>query len=103
MMTYSEFETRLFLALVDASDATERGQCEAFEVAKTVWSQAPDQWVRDAVMIYEQKGYTGLISRPVEGGISLTVSGNGRSAADNLRAQIAEATKIRNKIGFHLD
>ncbi len=100
MMTYSEFEVRLLLALVDAADATERGQCNALQVAKTVLPQVQDQWVRDAVRNYEQKGCLGLISRSVEGGINLTISGEARKAAESLRAQMTEAAQPRPKIGF---
>ena len=64
MMTYSNFEIRLLMALVDSADASERGQCEAFEVAETVLPQVKDQWVTDAVRYYEQRGYIGPISRP---------------------------------------
>lgn len=103
MMTYSEFETRLFLALVDASGATNHEQCSAFEVANTVLPQAPDQWVRNAVKVYENNGWLNNISRPVEHGIYLTISGNGRRAVDNLRAQIAGGDQPQRKIGFNLD
>ena len=49
MMTYSDFEIRLLMALVDSADASERGQCEAFDVAESVLPQVKDQWVSDAV------------------------------------------------------
>ena len=100
MMTYSNFEIRLLMALVDSADASERGQCEAFEVAETVLPQVKDQWVSDAVRSYEQGGYIGLISRPLERRIVLTISGEGRKAAESLKAQIAVAQQPRPKIGF---
>jgi hypothetical protein len=100
MMTYSDFEIRLLMALVDSADASERGQCEAFDVAETVLPQANDQWVSDAVRSYEQRGYIGPISRPLERRIVLMISGEGRKAAENLKAQIAAAQQPRTKIGF---
>jgi hypothetical protein len=100
MMTYSNFEIRLLMALVDSADASERGQCEAFEVAETVLPQVKDQWVSDAVRSYEQGGYIVLISRPLERRIVLTISGEGRKAAESLKAQIAVAQQPRPKIGF---
>ena len=48
-MTYSDFEILLLMALFDSADASERGQCEAFDVAETVLPQVKDQWVSDAV------------------------------------------------------
>jgi hypothetical protein len=100
MMTYSDFEIRLLMALVDSADASERGQCEAFDVAETVLPQVKDQWVSDAVRSYKQRGYIGLISRPLERRIVLTISGEGRKAAESLKAQIAVAQQPRPKIGF---
>ena len=100
MMTYRDFEIRLLMALVDSADASERGQCEAFDVAETVLPRVKDQWVSDAVRSYEQRGYIGLISRPLEGRIVLTISGEGRKAAESLKAQIAVAQQPRPKIGF---
>ena len=92
MMTYSEFDVRLLLALVDAADATEGGQCEAFQVAETVLPQVKDQWVRDAVRGYEQHGYLGpAVSRPLDRRIILTISGEARKAAESLRARQAAA------------
>jgi hypothetical protein len=38
-MTYRDFEILLLLALVDAADASDRGQCEAFQVAETVFAR----------------------------------------------------------------
>jgi hypothetical protein len=101
-MTYSEFEIRLLLALVDAADATERGQCEAFQVAQTVLPQVKEQWVRDAVRSYEQKGYLGpTMSRQLGGGkIILTISGEARKITENLKAQTAAAQQPKPKIGF---
>jgi hypothetical protein len=85
-MTYSNFEVLLLLALVDAADASERGQCEALSVAQTVLPQAKPQWVSDAVQGYEKKrGYLGPVSR---------------KAAESLKAQIAAAQQPRPKIGF---
>ena len=100
MMTYSDFERRLLMALVDAADASERGQCEALDVAETVLPQVKDQWVSDAVRSYEQRGYIGPISRPLDGRIFLMISGEGRKAAESLKAQIAAAQQPRPKIGF---
>jgi hypothetical protein len=100
MMTYSDFEIRLLMALVDSADASERGQCEAFDVAETVLPQVKDQWVSGAVRSYEQRGYIGLISRPLERRIVLTISGEGRKAAESLKAQIAVAQQPRPNIGF---
>jgi hypothetical protein len=100
MMTYSDFEIRLLMAIVDSADASERGQCEAFDVAETVLPQVKDQWVSDAVRSYEQRGYIGLISRPLERRIVLTISGEGRKAAESLKAQIAVPQQPRPKIGF---
>ena len=101
MMTYSEFEIRLLLALVDAADATDHGQCEAFEVAQTVLPQAKEQWVRNAVQSYEQQHYLGpAISRPLDGRIILTISGDARKATESLKAQIVAAQQPKRKIGF---
>jgi hypothetical protein len=100
-LTYSEFEVRLLLALVDAADATDRGQCEAFQVAQTILPQVKDQWVRDAAQSYEQKGYLGpAISRPLDGRIILTISGEARKAAEALNAQVVAAQQPKPKIGF---
>jgi DNA-binding MarR family transcriptional regulator len=100
-MSYSDFEIRLLIALVDSADASERGQCEAFDVAETVLPQVNDQWVSDAVRSYEQRGYIGLISRPLERRlVFLTISSESRKAAESLKAQIAVAQQPRPKIGF---
>jgi hypothetical protein len=86
-MTYSEFEERLLVALVDAADATERGQVGAHGVAETVLPGAREQWVQDAVRAYEVHGYLGPVSRGLDGSINLMISGDGRRAADRLRGQ----------------
>jgi hypothetical protein len=97
-MTYGEFENRLFVALVDATDAKQRGQCEALQVAETVLPGASEQWVRDAVQVYDQRGYLGpAISRGLDGTIRLMISGEGRKAAERLRAQIAGTEHVRPK------
>jgi hypothetical protein len=83
-----------------AADASERGQCEASGVAKTVLPQVKDQWVTDAVQSYEQRGYIGMISRPLDGRIVLTISGEGRKSAESLKAQTAAAQQPRPKFGF---
>jgi hypothetical protein len=98
---YTEFELRFLLALVDAADAAERGQCEAFQVARAVLPQVKEQWVRDAVRSYEQQGYLGpAISRPLDGRIILTISGKARKATESLRAEIAATQQPKPKIGF---
>jgi hypothetical protein len=85
-----EFEIRFLLALVDAADAAERGQCEAFEVTQAVLPQVKEQWVRDAVRSYQQQGYLGPVgSRPLDGRIILTISAEARKATESLKAQIA--------------
>jgi hypothetical protein len=56
--------------------------------------------VSDAVENYEKRGYIGLISRPIQGPIILTISGEGRKAAESLKAQIAAAQQPKPKIGF---
>ena len=89
-MTYSDFEKRLFIALVDTADATQRGQCEALHVAETLLPGVKGQWVGDAVRGYEQLGYLGpAISRGLNGTTGLMISGEGRKAAESLRAEIA--------------
>jgi hypothetical protein len=98
---YTEFELRFLLALVDAADAAERGQCEAFQVARAVLPQVKEQWVRDAGRSYEQQGYLGpAISRPLDGRIILTISGKARKATESLRAEIAATQQPKPKIGF---
>jgi hypothetical protein len=99
-MDYREFEIRLLVALVDAADVTERGQCEAFRVAQAVLPQVKEQWVRDAVDSYEKQGYLGLVSRPLDGQIILMISGEARKATESLKAQIAAAQQPKRKIGF---
>jgi hypothetical protein len=97
-MTYSEFENRLLIGLVDATGATQRGQCEARQVAETVLPGAREQWVGDAVQVYDQQGYLGpAISRGLDGTIRLMISGEGRKAAERLRAQIAGTEQLRPK------
>ncbi len=54
-MTYSEFEIRLLLALVEGAEASDRGQCNATLVAETVLPHAEEQWVSDAVQVYERR------------------------------------------------
>jgi hypothetical protein len=102
MMTYHEFETRFLPVLVDAADSTERGRCEAFSLARTFWPQVKEQWVRDAVRSYEQRGYLGPhITRsisPVE--LIVTISGEGRKAAESLKALMVAAQQPKLKIGF---
>ena len=100
MITYREFEMRLLLALVDAADATERGQCEAFQVAQTVVPQVKEQWVRDAVQSYERQGYLGPVSRPLDGRIIVMISGEARKATESLKEQIAAAQQPKPKVGF---
>jgi len=43
-----------------------RPNAGSFDVAETVLPQVKDQWVNDAVRSYEQRGYIGPISRPLE-------------------------------------
>lgn len=86
MTTYSEFEIRLLPALVEAAEPSGRGQCEALEVAETVSPGVKEQWMRDAVGSYEQEGYLGVVSRPLDGTIGLTVSGKGGKEAERRKA-----------------
>jgi hypothetical protein len=79
---------------------TEGGRCGASEVAETALPQVKAEWVSDAVRGYEQQKYVGPVIRPLEGGIILMISGEGREAADSLRAHIAAAQQPRSKIGF---
>jgi hypothetical protein len=90
----------LLLALVDAADSTERGSCEAGSVAETVLSDVSEKWVSDAVRTFEERKYLGLVVRPQAGGIVLMISGDGRKAADSLRAQMATAQQPQPKIGY---
>jgi hypothetical protein len=86
-MTYNEFEHRLLPALAEAADQSPRGQCEARQVAETVLPGVKEHWVADAVRNYEQQGYLGpAIGRYMDGTIVLSISGNGRKAADKQRA-----------------
>ena len=87
-MTYAEFEPRLLVALVDAADLDSRGRCEAFAVAETILPRVAEKWVRDAVGSLQQQGCLGNVIRPLgESSISLDISGEGRKAAERLRAQ----------------
>jgi hypothetical protein len=100
MMTYSEFENWFLVALVDAADSTERGQCEAGPVAETVLPEVSEKWVSDAVRTFEERQYLGAVVRPQAGRILLMISGEGRKAADSLKAHIAAAQRPPPKIGF---
>jgi hypothetical protein len=108
-MTYGEFEIRFLLALVDAADAAELGQCEAFQIAEIVLPQVNEQWVRDAVRGYEQRKYLGHVVRSLGADastITLMIAGEGRKAAEAVKAQIAEAQqqaeaqRQKPKIGY---
>jgi hypothetical protein len=98
-MNYTQFAEKFLVALVDAADATQHGQCDALQVAKTVLPQVSDQqvidrWARDAVREYKQQGYLGLISQPVQGGITLTISGRGRREAERLQGGHGGSTAL---------
>jgi copper(I)-binding protein len=84
-MTYSDFETRLLLAL--AATAADGSQPSAFVVAATVAPQVNAQWVRDAVLSFEQRGYFHRVVRPMYvSAIFMTITAEGRKAAEKLSA-----------------
>jgi hypothetical protein len=98
-MNYTQFAEKFLVALVDAADATQRGQCDALQVAKAflpqvIDQQVIDQWARDAVREYEQQRYVGPISRPVEGGIILKILGRGRREAERLQGGHGGSTAL---------
>jgi hypothetical protein len=103
MMTYTEFEMQFLVALVDAADSTERGQCEAFSVAETVLPGVDERWVRDAVNRFDQEKYFDPVIKELgpEGKILMMISGEGRKAADRVKAERAGASQPpRPKMGF---
>jgi hypothetical protein len=82
-MTYSNFETRLLLAL--AAAAADGSQPSAFVVAETVAPRVNAQWVRDALLSFEQRGYFHRVVRPMYGSaIFVTITAEGRKAAEML-------------------
>jgi hypothetical protein len=99
-MTYLNFESLFLLAIVDAADASDRGQCEAFGLTETVLSEVSERWVRDAVLSYEQRNYLGPVSRPLSKHIGLQISGEARKTAEILRAAIAADQQPRARLGF---
>jgi hypothetical protein len=83
LMTYSDFETRLLLAL--AAAATDGSQPSAFVVAATVAPQVNAQWVRDAVRSFVQRGYFQTTVLPTHtSAIFMTITAEGRKAAEKL-------------------
>jgi hypothetical protein len=82
-MCYSDFETRLLLAL--ASATADGSQPSAFVVAETVAPQVNPQWVRDAVRSFEQRGYFHPVVRPTHvSAIFMAITAEGRKAAQKI-------------------
>lgn len=94
-MTYTEFEDRLLVAVVDAVDAdpcNTIGHCEAMKAAKTVWPEVRRLWVIDAVEALARKGYFREIDR--SGQLPVNITGEARRAADKLRPSLALASRL---------
>ena len=82
-MCYSDFETRLLLAL--AAAAADGSQPSVFVVAETVAPQVNPQWVRDAVRSFEQRGYFHPVVRPTHvSAIFMAITAEGRKAAQKI-------------------
>jgi hypothetical protein len=82
-MCYSDFETRLLLAL--AAAAADSSQPSAFVVAETVAPQVNPQWVRAAVRSFEQRGYFHSVVRPAHvSTIFMAITAEGRKAAQKI-------------------
>lgn len=98
-MTFSEFEIHLFLALVEACNASNQGQCEAYSIAQTIFPAAKSQWIVHAVNNFENKGWLGSVALRHRR-IILMISDEGWQAADCIQVYMAEAQRPRPMMGF---
>ena len=80
-MRYAEFEDALLVAIVAAADNNQRGQADVTAAAEGVLPGVSEQWISSAVKSYERAGWVYNVSRPLQGGITLMVTGAGRRHA----------------------
>jgi|SRR5450631_850645 hypothetical protein len=105
-MSYAQFESALFVALVDAASANNRWQVDVFPVADSLLPAVQEQWVFNAVTSYEGEELVFNVSRSLGpprdggGGIVLMITGKGQRTADAMKAQIAAAQQPPRKIGY---
>jgi hypothetical protein len=93
MMSYSEFQDRLLVALMRAANAKSKadpnslGIVDAFEVATDAGLPEQEQWSSDAVQTFETKGWVGAV-RDLSGGIRLMITGEGREQAERMQLRL---------------
>lgn len=88
-MSYSQFADDLLLGIVEAVDANPRGQADVSSVASNITPRPNEQWVRDAVQEFQDRGYFNNLSRPLSGAILCDVTGAARRAAEAIKVQRA--------------
>lgn len=90
-MNYNQFQFAddLLLGIVEAADANSRGQVDVSSVANNILPQVNEQWVRDAVREFRDKGYFGNLIDPLSGAILCDITGTARRAANTIKAQRA--------------
>jgi hypothetical protein len=100
-MSYVQFETRFFLAVVQASNAgPQQGYAEAMEAARSVSPDTPEHIVGSAVKSLAERGWLTIASEYLDGRKIVRMTGEGYSAAEQIRTQIAEDAAPPRKIGF---
>ena len=104
-MSYTQFETGVFLALVQASNAEgAQGHAEGLAAARSVAPDAPEHLARSALESFAAQGLLIIGSKYLDGRTSVRITGQGYQAAERIRgqiaAQLAEAQAPPRKIGF---
>ena len=93
-LTYSQFEDKLFSAIVEAAEygaagGNTKGQVEVFEAAEHAGLERKENWISDAVTSFENQGFVFNVVRPLSHPLRtiVMVTAQGRKQAEFLHSR----------------